>query len=89
MNTLKFWVNGVEQTVEIEPDEMLADVLRYRLGLTGTKIGCNEAECGSCTVILDGQAILSCSYPAMRAAGKRVTTIEGLSQGEELSLIHI
>ena len=84
MNTLKFWVNGVEQTVEIEPDEMLADVLRYRLGLTGTKIGCNEAECGSCTVILDGQAILSCSYPAMRAAGKRVTTIEGLSQGEEL-----
>ena len=86
MNTLHMWVNGVEQTLEIEPDEMLSDVIRYRLGLTGTKIGCNEAECGSCTVLVDGKAILSCSYPALKANGKHVVTIEGLSHNGKQEL---
>jgi xanthine dehydrogenase molybdenum-binding subunit len=57
---------------------MLADLLRERLNLTGTKIGCNEAECGACTVLVNGEPILSCAYPAGRAQGKEVTTIEGL-----------
>ena len=84
MNTIHMWVNGVERQLEIEPDEMLSDVIRYRLGLTGTKIGCNEAECGSCTVLVEGEPILSCSYPAMKASGKHIVTIEGLARGSEL-----
>jgi len=84
MNTLNFTVNDQKHTLEIEADEMLADVLRYRLGLTGTKISCGEAECGVCTVLVDGEPILSCNYPALKAEGKQVTTIEGLAEGEEL-----
>ena len=81
---LTMTVNGRPVTVEIEADELLVDVLRDRLGLTGTKIGCNEGECGACTVIMDGQAVLSCLIPAMRAQGREITTIEGLSDGETL-----
>ncbi len=81
---LTMTVNGRQVTVEIEADELLVDVLRDRLGLTGTKIGCNEGECGACTVIMDGQAVLSCLIPAMRAQGREITTIEGLSDGETL-----
>jgi CO/xanthine dehydrogenase Mo-binding subunit/aerobic-type carbon monoxide dehydrogenase small subunit (CoxS/CutS family) len=73
-------VNGNEHTLEELPGEMLADLLRYRLGLTGTKIGCGEAECGACTVLLDGSPVLSCSYPAVKASGHEVLTIEGLSE---------
>ena len=72
-------VNGREITIEPLPGEMLADLLRSRLGLTGTKIGCNEAECGACTVLVDGVPILSCTYPAAKAEGKSVVTIEGLA----------
>ena len=72
-------VNGTNYQVEAEPAEMLADVLRQRLGLTGTKIGCNEAECGICTVLVDQAPVLSCVYPALRADGKSVLTIEGLA----------
>ncbi len=72
-------VNQKLVQVEPAPGEMLADLLRNRLGLTGVKIGCNEAECGACTVIIDGEAILSCTYPAAKAEGKQVLTIEGLS----------
>jgi len=81
---MNFWVNGIEVSVEIEPGEMLANVLRERLGLTGTKIACGEAECGACTVLLDGEPVLSCSYPAAKAEGKHVITIEGLAGDGEL-----
>jgi len=77
-------VNGKSVEVQIAPDELLVDVLRDRLGLTGTKVGCNEGECGACTVIMEGQAVLSCLIPAMRAQGKQITTIEGLNDGDSL-----
>jgi carbon-monoxide dehydrogenase small subunit len=81
---LSMTVNGRDVVVDIEPDELLVDVLRDQLGLTGTKIGCNEGECGACTVIMDGQAVLSCLLPALRAEGREITTIEGLSDGDTL-----
>ncbi len=77
-------VNGKAVALDEQPGEMLSDLLRYRLGLTGTKIGCNEAECGSCTVLVDGEPVLSCSYPAARAQGKQVLTIEGLAEANRL-----
>ena len=76
---MKLHVNGKPIEIEPLPGEMLADLLRKRLGLTGTKIGCNEAECGACTVLLDGMPVLSCTYPAGKADGKSVVTIEGLA----------
>jgi len=84
MTKMGLWVN--EHWVEVEPGpgEMLSDVLRYRLGLTGTKIACDEAECGTCTVLMDGEPILSCSIPAMKASGRRVVTIEGLAKNGNL-----
>jgi carbon-monoxide dehydrogenase small subunit len=81
---LTMTVNGRQVTVQVESDELLVDVLRDRLDLIGTKIGCNEGECGACTVIMDGQAVLSCLIPAMRAHGREVTTIEGLSDEDTL-----
>jgi CO/xanthine dehydrogenase Mo-binding subunit/aerobic-type carbon monoxide dehydrogenase small subunit (CoxS/CutS family) len=72
-------VNGAEVAVGVGPGASLADVLRYELGLTGTKIGCGDGNCGSCVVLLDGRAVRSCVYPARRAAGKQVLTIEGLA----------
>ncbi len=81
---LHLWVNGQEVDLPIVPGEMLSDLLRYRLGLTGTKIGCNEMECGACTVLVDGEPVLSCSYPAARVQGKHVLTIEGLAKTVEL-----
>ena len=79
---LSFRVNGSKVDVSISSGETLADVLREYLGLTGTKIGCNEAECGSCTVLVDGEPVLSCTYPALRAGGKEILTIEGLASKE-------
>jgi carbon-monoxide dehydrogenase small subunit len=81
---LAMTVNGRSVTVEINADELLVDVLRDRLGLIGTKVGCNEGECGACTVIMDGNPVLSCLIPALRAQGRQITTIEGLSDGETL-----
>ena len=76
---LKLMVNGKVVELEPRPGEMLSDLLRERLGLTGTKIGCNEAECGSCTVLVDGEPVLACTYPAVRADGKQILTVEGLA----------
>ncbi len=72
-------INGKPLAINPLPGEMLVDLLRDRLKLTGTKVGCNEAECGSCTVVVDGEAVLACTYPAARAAGRDVVTIEGLT----------
>jgi xanthine dehydrogenase molybdenum-binding subunit len=80
----KFWVNGVPTEVEVGPGEMLSNVLRVRLGLTGTKIGCGEAECGSCTVLIDGEPVLACILPAEKAVGRKILTIEGLASGPGL-----
>ncbi len=77
---LSFTVNGQNHTLDPIPGETLADLLRKRLHLTGTKIACGEAECGACTVIMDGEPVLSCSTPAERAHGKTILTIEGLAQ---------
>jgi CO/xanthine dehydrogenase Mo-binding subunit/aerobic-type carbon monoxide dehydrogenase small subunit (CoxS/CutS family) len=84
MDHLKMTVNGKKVEVEVAPGETLSDVLRYRLGLTGTKIACEEAECGACTVLLNGQPVLSCTLPAMKAAGKEILTIEGLREDGNL-----
>src|SRR5512136_2482172 len=72
-------VNGKKHNLPVLPGETLADLLRKRLSLTGTKIGCNEAECGACTVLVEDEPVLSCIYPAERAHGKKVLTIEGLA----------
>lgn len=84
MYPLTMTLNGESVTVEVEPSDLLVDVLRGKLGLTGTKIGCNEGECGACTVIVDGHAVLSCLLPAMKAHGQEVVTVEGLSHDDEL-----
>ena len=76
---IAFTVNGKQVNVDVAPSTPLLWVLRDSLGLTGTKYGCGMALCGACTVHLDGQAIRSCVAPVSRAAGKRITTIEGLS----------
>jgi len=72
-------VNGRILTVDVDPDTPLLWVLREQLGMTGTKFGCGVAACGACTVHVDGEAVRSCSYPVSVAAGKAITTIEGLS----------
>ncbi|MCY3906015.1 MAG: molybdopterin-dependent oxidoreductase [Anaerolineaceae bacterium] len=83
MTQLTLTVNGEERSLDVPPSRYLAEVLRYDLGLTGTKIGCDEAECGCCTVIVDGQSVDSCIYPAFKAQGAQVLTIEGLAQTRE------
>jgi carbon-monoxide dehydrogenase small subunit len=72
-------VNGVHHALEVEPRDLLAFTLRDRLGLTGTTIGCDTSSCGSCTVLLDGVSVKSCTVLAVQADGAEVTTIEGLA----------
>ncbi len=81
MNT-SFWVNGIQQTVDVDPSKPLLWVLREQLNLTGTKFGCGIAQCGACTVQIDGQAMRSCVTPVSAVKGRQVTTIEGLAPGE-------
>jgi carbon-monoxide dehydrogenase small subunit len=87
MQKLMMELNGREVMIDIEPSDLLVDVLRERLGLIGTKLGCREGECGACTVILDGKAIASCILPAMKAHGRKVVTVEGLSINGELDAL--
>ena len=77
---IEFNVNGKKESLPELPGETLAELLRVRLKLTGTKIACGEDECGACTVLVDGQPVLSCTYPAVKAHGHSVVTIEGLAQ---------
>ena len=77
-------VNGQPRVVEVLARRTLAEALREDLGLTGTKIGCNRAECGSCTVVLDGRAVFACSILAVEAAGRSVETVEGLGEPGQL-----
>lgn len=80
-------VNGKSVTVQTRPMERLLDVLRHDLELTGTKEGCGEGECGSCSVLIDGMLVNSCLVPVLQAAGANIVTIEGLScdpQGQRL-----
>ncbi|HEU0292800.1 MAG TPA: (2Fe-2S)-binding protein [Anaerolineales bacterium] len=77
-------VNGVEYEKEVEPRLLLAHFLREELGLTGTNIGCDTSQCGSCTVLMDGVAVKSCTVLAVQADGSSVTTIEGLASNGDL-----
>jgi aerobic-type carbon monoxide dehydrogenase small subunit (CoxS/CutS family) len=81
---LQMIVNGEEVELQVEPSATLANVLREQLALTGTKIGCEEGECGACTVLVENQAVNSCIYPAMKAAGRHILTVEGLAHNEQL-----
>ncbi len=84
MRTLRFRVNGDPVEVGVRDRETLLEVLRGRLGLTGTKQGCDVGDCGSCTVLLDGEPVLSCLILAGDVEGREVLTIEGLARGDEL-----
>jgi carbon-monoxide dehydrogenase small subunit len=77
-------VNGEARTVEVEPRQVLVNLLREDLGLTGTHVSCDTSQCGACTVLLDGHAIKSCSMLAVQAEGRSVTTIEGMAPDGDL-----
>ncbi len=76
---IKLNVNGKDSSLDIEPEMPVLWALREQLGLTGTKFGCGIAQCGSCTVLMDGQPMRSCAFPSSAAQGRKITTIEGLS----------
>ncbi|MFO1114321.1 MAG: (2Fe-2S)-binding protein [Beijerinckiaceae bacterium] len=81
---LKLAVNGATYEIDVEPDTPLLWALREQVGLTGTKYGCGIAQCGACTVLIDGEAVRSCGVQVSDVAGKKITTIEGLSAGDVL-----
>ncbi len=81
---LRLKINGTWQEVETRPDRLLLELLREDLGLTGTKKGCEKGECGACTVILNGKAVLSCLTPALKADGAEILTVEGLALKDRL-----
>ncbi len=82
--SVEFRVNGTPRKVDVFPMERLLDVLREKIGLTGTKEGCGEGECGACSVLLDGELVNSCLVPILQAAGCEVLTIEGLAADGKL-----
>lgn len=82
--TIRLWVNGQEQTLEVPPQRLLLDCLRYDLGLTGSKEGCSIGVCGACTVMMDDKSVSSCLILAVAADGKEITTIEGLAPDDRL-----
>ena len=81
---VSLWVNGRRRRLLVEPRWSLLFVLREKMGLTGTKVGCERGECGACTVLINGQPRYSCLTLAVEAEGKEITTLEGLMEGEEL-----
>lgn len=81
---VRLTINGRTHNVDVDPSTPLLWVIREQVGLTGTKYGCGIAQCGACTVHIDGQAVRSCVLPASDAAGKKITTIEGLASGKRL-----
>ncbi len=78
-------VNGLNYAVEIEPFATLSRTVREVIGLTGTKEGCDDSECGACMMLLDGKPVNACSYLAVQAEGTEITTVEGLADGDALS----
>jgi aerobic carbon-monoxide dehydrogenase small subunit len=85
--TIEFRLNGAAQRLETYPMERLLDVLRERCGLTGTKEGCGEGECGACSVLMDGQLVNSCLVPALQSNGAEILTIEGLAASGKLTAL--
>jgi carbon-monoxide dehydrogenase small subunit len=81
---IKININGSQKMCEVEPGDCLAEVIREKLGMTGTKRGCDTGGCGMCTVLLDGKPIYSCMTPAWKAEGRKITTIEGVSLAPEV-----
>ena len=77
-------INGRMHQIDVDPDTPLLWAIREQIGLTGTKYGCGVAQCGACTIHLDGEAVRSCVLPVSAAAGKKITTIEGLASGKTL-----
>jgi carbon-monoxide dehydrogenase small subunit len=82
-----FTLNGKKTTIETSPEKKLIDILRFDLGLSGTKRGCEQGECGSCLVFINNNLLNSCLIPAFRLVGKDVVTIEGFSQTKEYTII--
>ena len=84
MRRIRLTVNGSDHELELEPRELLAYMLRERLGLTGTNIGCDTSSCGACTVLLGGESVKACTVLGVQADGAEITTIEGLASDGEL-----
>ncbi len=84
MHPLRLTINGQPEHLQVQPTTLLVDLLRNQLGLTGTHIGCDTAQCGGCAVLMDGKAVKSCSMLALQAAGAHITTIEGLAPAGEM-----
>ena len=87
MTQVSITVNGEEHGLELEPRELLVYVLRERLGLTGTNVGCDTSSCGACTVLLDGESVKSCTVLGVQADGAEITTIEGLADNGTLNAV--
>jgi len=83
-HAIQLTVNGVPYDVTVDQSQNLSGALRNGTGLTGTKEGCDDCECGACMVLLDGQPVNSCSYLAVQAQGRDITTVEGLADGDDL-----
>jgi aerobic carbon-monoxide dehydrogenase small subunit len=83
-NAITVTVNGAEHSLEVEPRLLLVHLLRDKLGLTGTHVGCDTTSCGACTVLVDGVPVKSCTHFAVQVNGKAVQTVEGLAQGGQL-----
>ena len=84
---IEFTVNGMKRQFDVEPNQLLLNLLRENLYLTGTKYGCGIGECGACTVLVDGEPVLSCLTLAVDVDGREVETIEGLAKGDDLDVV--